>query len=188
MTALNHFGKGIWKLASILMSIIAGYIISIPFGMVNLSSVGEAGVFQLPKLMRFGVEFEPSSCIAIGILFAINSVQAIGDYSATTIGSMDRTPTGMKLVASAEMDYRNSSIVGLAAALGMGVSQASAAIATFPAWVTTIFGKSPVVLATIIAVLLNVILPKSRVEEKEEAEKKKQVEEKLEQDHEAFRK
>lgn len=31
--------------------------------------------------------------------------------------------TGMKLVASAEMDYRNSSIVGLAAAIGVGVSR-----------------------------------------------------------------
>ena len=58
--------------------------------------------------------------------------------------------TGMKLVASAEMDYRNSSIVGLAAAIGVGVSQASAALASLPDWVTTIFGKSPVVLATLI--------------------------------------
>ena len=66
------------------------------------------------------------------------------------------------------MDYRNSSIVGLAAALGVGVSQANAALATLPAWVTTIFGKSPVVLATIIAVCLNLILPKARDEEKEE--------------------
>lgn len=40
--------------------------------------------------------------------------------------------TGMKLVASAEMDYRNSSIVGLAAAIGVGVSQASAALGQFP--------------------------------------------------------
>ena len=31
VTALNHFGKGIWKLASILIGIIAGYIVSIPF-------------------------------------------------------------------------------------------------------------------------------------------------------------
>lgn len=276
VTALNHFGKGIWKLASILIGIITGYLVCIPFGLVNFSGIGEAGMFQLPKLMHFGVKFEASSCVAIGILFAINSVQAIGDYSATTIGAMDRTPkdeelqhgivaygitnvagalfgglptatysqnvgivtttkvinrwvlglaavilgvagfvpkfsavlttipqcvlggatvsvfasiamTGMKLVASAEMDYRNSSIVGLAAALGMGVSQATAALATFPEWVTTIFGKSPVVLATIIAVLLNIILPKSRVELKEEEEKKKEVEEKLERDHEAFR-
>ena len=94
--------------------------------------------------------------------------------------------TGMKLVASAEMDYRNSSIVGLAAALGMGVSQATAALATFPEWVTTIFGKSPVVLATIIAVLLNIIFPKSRDEKKEEEMKKKQVEEQLKKDHEEF--
>ena len=275
VTALNHFGKGICKLASILIGIIAGYIVSIPFGMVDLTSVGEAGAFQLPQFMHFGVEFEISSCVAISILFAINSVQAIGDYSATTIGSMNRTPkdrelqngivayglsnilsavfgclptatysqnvgivtttkvinrcvlglaavilavagivpkfsallttipqcvlggatvsvfasiamTGMKLVASAEMDYRNSSIVGLAAALGMGVSQATAALATFPEWVTTIFGKSPVVLATIIAVLLNIILPKSRDEKKEEELKKQQVEEQLKKDREEF--
>ena len=275
VTVLNHFGKGIWKLASILIGIIVGYLVSIPFGMVDFSSIGEAGVCQLPSLMHFGVQFEPSSCVALGILFAINSIQAIGDYSATTIGAMDRTPkddelqrgivgyglsnvvgallgglptatysqnvgivtttkvinrwvlglaaailgiaglvpkfsailttipqcvlggatvsvfasiamTGMKLVASAEMDYRNSSIVGLAAALGMGVSQATAALASFPTWVTTIFGKSPVVLATIIAVMLNVILPKTRDEQKEEAKKKIKIEQKLEEDHREF--
>lgn len=277
VTVLNHFGKGIWKLASILIGIIAGYIVSIPFGMVDFSTIGEAGVIQVPEFMHFGVEFEISSCVAIGILFAINSVQAIGDYSATTIGAMNRTPkdselqngivaygitnaagalfgglptatysqnvgivtttkvinrwvlglaavilgiaglvpkfsaflttipqcvlggatvsvfasiamTGMKLVASAEMDYRNSSIVGLAAALGMGVSQANAALATFPAWVTTIFGKSPVVLATLIAVLLNIILPKSRNVEKEEKIQEEEVQKKLKADHEEFHK
>ena len=275
VTALNHFGKGIWKLASILIGIIVGYIVAIPFGMINLSSVGAAKVFQLPQFMHFGIHFEISACVAIGLLFAINSVQAIGDYSATTIGAMDRVPedkelqngimaygvtnvigalfgglptatysqnvgivtttkvinrwvlglaavilgiagivpkfsallttipqcvlggatvsvfasiamTGMKLVASAEMDYRNSSIVGLAAAIGVGVSQASAALASFPDWVTTIFGKSPVVLATLIAVVLNIILPKSRDEEKHERKLRRRVKEKIQQDHEEF--
>lgn len=275
VTALNHFGKGIWKLASILIGIIVGYLVSIPFGMVDFASVKEAGAFQLPQFMHFGIEFEISSCVAIGILFAINSIQAIGDYSATTIGAMNRTPkdeelqngivayglsnivgalfgglptatfsqnvgivtttkvinrcvlglaaailgiagivpkfsailttipqcvlggatvsvfasiamTGMKLVASAEMDYRNSSIVGLAAALGVGVSQASAALSTFPDWVTTIFGKSPVVLATIIAVVLNIILPKSREEKKEEEANEAVIRRKLEKDHQEF--
>ena len=92
----------------------------------------------------------------------------------------------MKLVASAEMDYRNSSIVGLAAALGVGVSQANAALATLPSWVTTIFGKSPVVLATIIAVCLNLILPKSRDEKKEEKIHDSEVKDKLEEDHRIF--
>lgn len=251
VTALNHYGKGIWKLSSILIGVVAGYALAACFGMIRFDSVSEATMFQLPGLMHFGISFEPSACVAIGLLFAINSIQAIGDYSATTIGGLDREPTdrelqngivgyglsnvlgsflgglptatysqnvgivtttkvvnrwvlglaavilgvaglvpkfsallttipycvlggatvsvfasiamtGMKLVTSEQMDYRNTSIVGLAAALGMGISQASAALATFPAWVTTVFGKSPVVLATLVAVLLNVVLPKSK--------------------------
>ena len=42
VTALNHYGKGIWKLASILIGIIAGYIISLFFGMVDFSAVVNA--------------------------------------------------------------------------------------------------------------------------------------------------
>ena len=60
------FWKRNLELASILIGIIAGYIVSIPFGMVNLSSVGEAGMFQVPEFMHFGIEFEISSCVAIG--------------------------------------------------------------------------------------------------------------------------
>ncbi len=249
VTLLNHFSKGFLKLASILIGIIAGYLFSIPFGMLNLQPIADASVVQLPTFMAFPISFEISSCVALGILFAINSVQAIGDFSATTIGGLDRQPTdnelngaivgygvtnvlgvffgglptstfsqnvgivtttkvvnrcvlggaaailllagltpkfsallttipqavlggatisvfasiamtGMKLVTSAEMNYRNTSIVGLAAALGMGISQASAALSTFPTWVVTIFGKSPVVIATLVAVFLNIVLPK----------------------------
>ena len=200
--------------------------------------------------MHFGIKFEPSSCVAIGVLFAINSIQAIGDFSATTTGGLDRMPTdeelnggivgyglsnivcaffgglptatysqnvgivgstkvvakrvfetsaiiiliaglipkfssvlttipycvlggatvsvfasiamtGIKLITTAPMDFRNTTVVGLSIALGMGVTQANAALSTFPAWVTTIFGKSPVVLATITAVFLNLVLPKN---------------------------
>ena len=68
--------------------------------------------------------------------------------------------TGVKLITASPMNYRNTTIVGLAIALGMGITQANAALASFPAWVTTIFGKSPVVLATIVAILLNLVLPK----------------------------
>lgn len=47
--------------------------------------------------MHFGIKFEPSSCVAIGVLFAINSIQAIGDFSATTTGGLDRMPTDEEL-------------------------------------------------------------------------------------------
>lgn len=254
VTVLNHFGKGIWKLASILIGILCGYVVALMFGMVDFSSLSTASWFQLPQPMYFGIEFEPSACIAIGLLFAINAIQAIGDFSATTTGGMDRMPTddelhggiigygvsnifcaffgglptatysqnvgivgstkvvakrvfgiaaavllvaglipkfssllttipycvlggatvsvfasiamtGVKLITAAPMDFRNTTIVGLAIALGMGITQASAALASFPDWVTTVFGKSPVVVATITAVALNLILPKAKEQE-----------------------
>ncbi len=251
VTFLNHYGKGIFKLASILIGIIVGYIISLGFGMIDFSSVADASWFAFPKLLHFGIHFEPSACIALGLLFAINAIQAIGDFSATTTNGLNRMPsdeelnggivaygltnilcaffgglptatysqnvgivgstkvvakkvfslaaliiliaglipkfssilttipycvlggatvsvfasiamTGIKLITTEPMDYRNTSIVGLAIALGVGVTQASAALATLPTWVTTIFGKSPVVLATITAIFLNLVLPKEK--------------------------
>ena len=249
VTALNHYGKGIWKLSSIVIGVLVGYVVAYGFGMVDFSAVADASWFQLPSPLHFGIKFEPSSCVTIGVLFAINSIQAIGDFSATTTGGLDRMPTdeelnggiiaygctnifcalfgglptatysqnvgivsstkvvakkvfgmaagilliagiipkfssilttipycvlggatvsvfasiamtGIKLITTQPMTYRNTTIVGLSIALGMGITQANAALATFPAWVTTVFGKTPVVVATITAVLLNILLPK----------------------------
>jgi NCS2 family nucleobase:cation symporter-2 len=70
--------------------------------------------------------------------------------------------TGMKLINTEKMSYRNTSVVGLGVALGMGITQASGSLASFPDWFTTIFGKSPVVVATLVAILLNIILPKDK--------------------------
>lgn len=242
-------GKGIVKLASILLGLLVGYVVALVCGMVDFSGVAGASWFQLPKFMHFGVEFRPDACIALGILFVINSIQAIGDYTSTTIGGMDREPTntelqggivsygvtnilfslfgslptatysqnvgivitnrvinrtvftlasgfillagicpkfsavlttipqcvlggatvtvfstiamtGMKLITSEALTARNTTIVGLSAALGVGIAQASASMSQFPPAVTIIFGKSPVVIATIMAVVLNIILPK----------------------------
>ena len=254
VTMCNHFGKGLLKLSSILIGIIAGYIISIPFGMVDISKVSNAGIVSLPHFMPFGIKFEFSAILSFVILFSINSIQAIGDLSATTIGGLDREPTGeelkrgiityggmnvisalfgglptatysqnvgivsstkvvnrrvfgltatmllvagllpkfsaflttipqcvlggatvsvfasiattgMKLVTTEDMNYRNTSIVGLSAALGVGISQVTEALSQFPDWVTMVFAKSPVVVATIVAVFLNIILPKDKKKE-----------------------
>ena len=249
---LNHYAKGLCKLASILIGMLFGYAVAgLAFGMVSFSSVGEAAWFSLPKFMHFGVTFDPASCIAIGLLFAINSIQAIGDFTATTVGGLNREPTdqelqggiiaygasniltalfgglptatysqnvgivttnkvvnrtvfalaggflllagvspkfaailttipqcvlggatvtvfstiamtGMKLIASQDLTARNTTIVGLSAALGVGISQAAESLNQFPDSFTMIFGKSPVVVATIMAVLLNLILPKEK--------------------------
>ena len=59
VTYLNHYGKGIFKLASILIGIIIGYVISIFFGMVDFSSVIGASLISIPQPLHFGIKFEP---------------------------------------------------------------------------------------------------------------------------------
>ena len=245
---MSNKGKGICKLAAILLGMIAGYIVAAVFGMVDLSEVRDAAWFSLPRFMHFGIKFEFSARIALALLFAINAIQAIGDLTATTVGGLNREPTdqelqggivtygltnvlsaffgslptatysqnvgivttnkvvnrvvfalaggflllaglipkfsailttipqcvlggatitvfstiamtGMKLIASETISPRNTTIVGLSAALGVGISQSSSALSQFPESITIIFGKTPVVIATIMAVLLNLILP-----------------------------
>lgn len=248
---LNNFGKGIWKLASILIGMTVGYLIAIPLGLVDFSPIAEAGWFHVVKPFHFGIKFEPSCIITLAILYVINSVQAIGDLTATTNGGLDRDPTpqelsggiignglgsmigaviggfptatfsqnvgivnttkvvakkvflmasgiillagfipkiasilttipacvlggatitvfssiamtGMKLITKEKLGPRNSSIIGLGIALGVGITLVPQTLALFPSWVTLIFGKSAVVLSTIVTVVLNQILPKEK--------------------------
>ena len=251
---MSNKGKGICKLAAILLGMIAGYIVAAVFGMVDLSEVRDAAWFSLPQFMQFGIKIEFSACIALALLFAINAIQAIGDLTATTVGGLNREPTdqelqggivtygltnvlsaffgslptatysqnvgivttnkvvnrvvfalaggflllaglipkfsailttipqcvlggatitvfstiamtGMKLIASETISPRNTTIVGLSAALGVGISQSSSALSQFPESITIIFGKTPVVIATIMAVLLNLILPQENTDQ-----------------------
>lgn len=93
----NFFTTGIWKLASILMGIIVGYIVALCFGLVDFTPVQSADAFALPQVLPFGMSFDVTAIVTMVIMFIVNSVQAIGDISATTSGAMDRLPTDTEL-------------------------------------------------------------------------------------------
>lgn len=93
-----NFTKGITKLASILFGIIVGYLVSIPFGIVDFKQVSVASwAPTVATPLHFGIHFEPAVIVGFVILFIVNSVQAIGDFTATTVGGMDRVPTSKEL-------------------------------------------------------------------------------------------
>lgn len=94
---LNNFTKGITKLSSVLFAMIIGYLISIPFGMVDFSKVASADWLKVASPLHFGLRFEPAVIISFVILFIVNSIQAIGDLTSTTVGGMDREPTTSEL-------------------------------------------------------------------------------------------
>ncbi|MDO5755591.1 MAG: nucleobase:cation symporter-2 family protein [Tissierellia bacterium] len=93
----NMFAKGYMKLAAILIGIIVGYIASFAVGIVDISGVSEAGWFTYPRLMPFKLEFYGDAIATMVIMFIVNSVQAVGDLTSTTVGGLDREPTDDEL-------------------------------------------------------------------------------------------
>lgn len=260
----NQYTKGYAKLASILVGIVAGYLISIPLHLVSFTPVAEAAWFAVPRPLHFGIEFYPPAILSMVIMYIVNSVQAVGDLSATTVGGMGRevtdqelsggiigngvasiaaslfgglptatysqnvgivamtkvisrfvlaiaaalillggfvpkfgaimttvpqsvlggatitvfamiTMTGIKLIIQDELSGRNMAIVGLAVALGIGITSVPESLALYPDWVMMVFGRSAVVIATIIAFGLNLILPqKTLADEQREREETEQ--------------
>ncbi|MEG0598246.1 MAG: solute carrier family 23 protein, partial [Oscillospiraceae bacterium] len=74
------------------------------------------------------------------------------------------TMTGIRMITSDKFTPRSATIVGLSVALGVGVTSVSGALSGFPDWVTTVFGSSSVVISTIVAIALNLTLPKEKTE------------------------
>ena len=79
------------------LAILAGYIISFFLGMVSFTDVNTASWFQAPKFMHFGISFNATAIISMVVMHVVNSVQAIGDLSATTSGAMNRTATDKEI-------------------------------------------------------------------------------------------
>ena len=60
------------------------------------------------------------------------------------------------------MTQRNLGVVGISVSLGVGVTAVSGALSGFPSWVASVFGSSSVVIATLAAIVLNMVLPKGK--------------------------
>lgn len=87
---ISKFAKGFLRLASIICGILAGYALSFLMGKVDLTPIAEAGWVAVPMPLEFGIEFHSAAIISMVVICAVNSVQTIGDLSATTMGGMDR--------------------------------------------------------------------------------------------------
>lgn len=130
--------------AEIVGGIIAGYLVAwLGFGMVDFSSIGSAKFFQIPQIMHFGIRFDPASCVAIGLLYVL------GGTTISVFASI--AMTSIKLITTQEMSFRNTSIVGLAVALGVDITNVPETLATFPPFYT-ISSKEQIVIPSFVKV------------------------------------
>jgi NCS2 family nucleobase:cation symporter-2 len=116
---IRRYGKGIWSTASIFLGLVIGYVVAIPFGMMNskkVDAISSASWFGLPDT-HFGLEFTtPAALSLIGlmcIMAFITTIETVGDISGITMGGADREPTDKELKGGIMADGLGSAIVAL---------------------------------------------------------------------------
>jgi len=90
-------GKGMVSSASILIGIIAGYIVAMLFGMVNYGKIASASWFAFPMPFQYGIDFVWGAVILMLFMSIVTTIETIGDISATTMGGANREATDKEL-------------------------------------------------------------------------------------------
>jgi len=251
------FAKGFLRSLSILIGLIAGYVLSVCLGMVDFSGVTDAGIVSLPRFLPFGLEFNLGAILSVIAIFLVSATETMGDTSALCVSGLKRhvrhtelsgsiacdgfvssiaglfgcTPitsfsqnvglvamsgvvnrftiavgagimilgglfpvvgallttipqavlggcsvmmfgsilfAGVKMLANCGFSNRNMVIVSVALTIGISFTQTPAIFAIFPAIIRNIFAENSVAVVFLLAVLLNLILPKEKEGEKDE--------------------
>ena len=93
----SNFGKGVFKLGSLLFGMLVGYVLALALGMVSYDAVVASNWFELPHFMPFAIKFVPASIASITIVFIVASLETIGNFTGATVGGMDREPNVQEL-------------------------------------------------------------------------------------------
>ncbi|MEG0856822.1 MAG: nucleobase:cation symporter-2 family protein [Terrisporobacter sp.] len=109
---LNRYGKGILSSASILIGMVVGYLICIPLGKVDFSSVSQAGLISIPQIFQYGVTFDLKALIAFLPAYFVTTIETVGCLKA--IGEVSNVDMDDDRVGSGVLADGVGSICGAA--------------------------------------------------------------------------
>lgn len=244
------FAKSYFKQLSVLFGLIVGYLIAIPMGMVDFSSLSGTSVIALPHLLPFKMEFHPNAILSAVLIFLVSATETIGDTEALANSGLNRSAStkeisgslacdgfisslsslfgclpitsfsqnvglvamtkvvnrftiatgaiimilagifpifgsvlatlpdavlggctimmfgtivvsGLQMIGKCGYSQRNITIVALSLSIGIGFTQVPDLFAIFPKIIETVFAENCVAVVFLVAVILNLILPKN---------------------------
>ena len=125
-------------------------------GIVTLNRVVNRAVFALAAAVLLAAGFVPK----FSALLTTIPQSVIGGATLSVFATI--TMTGIHMITQEGFTSRKRTVVGLSVALGVGITQVAGCLQGegFPSWVNTVFGSSSVVVAAIMAIILNLTLPK----------------------------
>ena len=93
----NLKGKRMVSAASILIGIIAGFVVAALLGEVRWAKIAAADWFALPMPLQYGIDFVWGAVILMLFMSIVTTIETIGDISATTMGGANREATDKEL-------------------------------------------------------------------------------------------
>ncbi|RHV07443.1 purine permease [Clostridium sp. OM07-10AC] len=109
----NIFAKSYWKQLSVLFGLVVGYLVAIPMGLVDFSSLAGTSVIALPHLMPFKMEFHLNAIISVALIFLVSATETIGDTQALANSGLNRNATTTEISGSLACDGFISSLSSL---------------------------------------------------------------------------
>ncbi|AYY15364.1 purine permease [Actinobacteria bacterium YIM 96077] len=110
-------GRGVFSAASVLIGLVVGYLVAIPFGQVDTTEIADADWFAVPTPLEFGLSFPASALIGMGVMAIATSVETIGDLAAVTKGGAGREATDRELSGGVMADGVGTAFASLFSAL-----------------------------------------------------------------------
>lgn len=138
------------------------------FGVLpNTSFSQNVGLVGMTKIVnRFAIAM--GACILvlaglfpkIGAIISIMPQPVLGGAAVMMFASI--IISGINLITTEPLSGRNATIVSVALGLGYGLGSTTAVQSFMPDWMVYIFGGSGIVPAALLAILLNIIIPKDK--------------------------
>lgn len=245
----KQYTKGMLSISSVLIGLIVGYLVAIPMGKIDFSSLSQAAFVSIPVPFQLGFSFHMDAIIAMIFVYMVSTVETIGDTTAIANSGLGREASekeivgavladgigsflgaifnvlpntsfgqnvgivamtkivnrfvvatgafiliiagifpkvgalislmpasvlggasivmfsmivvsGIRLITTDKLTERNAMIIAVSLGLGLGVAYVPGFFDAFPESIQLIFGESKTVLPAILAVILNMVLPK----------------------------
>lgn len=77
----NHY----LRMSSIVIGLVFGYVVSWAMGMVNFSDIPDFGNLNIPIPFKYGVSFDLSAIVSLGLVYLITAIEAYGDITANSL-------------------------------------------------------------------------------------------------------
>ena len=81
----NRSNNQYLRMSSIVIGLLVGYVVSWAMGMVNFSDIQDYGNLNIPVPFRYGVSFDLSAIISLGLVYLITAIEAYGDITANSL-------------------------------------------------------------------------------------------------------